>query len=169
MKIRYSEFCLNPTLRGTTTHLPAHRAQALLDSGAAVEVPMPARGTKEWHAAMKELEEIRQASLPADQPYPSPTWSVHLLREANKYVVKFNHLTTQLIYGPPPKYGDPRGDAKAFVASLKRAGCPKEIIEQWTAKVNEPDYLAQERQRIEKEKVEQIAQQERERNAPRFI
>lgn len=38
MKIRYTDYAPNPTLRGTETHLPAHRAQPLIDSGIAVEV-----------------------------------------------------------------------------------------------------------------------------------
>jgi len=54
MKIQYTQFCLNPALRGTTAHLPQHRAVALIDSGAAIEVPLPQRGSPEWLQAMKE-------------------------------------------------------------------------------------------------------------------
>jgi hypothetical protein len=64
MKIQYTQFCLNPALRGTTTNLPAHRAIALIDAGAAVEVPLPPRGSAGWLAARNEQAAI--LNPPAD-------------------------------------------------------------------------------------------------------
>ena len=90
MKIKYTEYALNPALRNTTTHLPAHRAQALIDSGAAVEVPMPAHGTPGWLEARAEQERLRVAPIPEGGQaafFPTVTWQVHKLRLSNKFVV----------------------------------------------------------------------------------
>lgn len=39
MKIQYTQFAPNPSLRGTITNLPAHVAQVLIAQGVAVHVP----------------------------------------------------------------------------------------------------------------------------------
>jgi hypothetical protein len=176
MKIQYTQFALNPSLRGTTAHLPQHRAQALIDSGAAVEVPMPARGTPGWHAAMQELEALRVASLPADQRQniPTvPTWSVRFLESARKYVVVVTSLVGEFIYGETILLDKGRPDFKAsttqFTWVLKQAGCPKAVIQNWLALRNAPDFLAQEQARIEADKQSMERQRERERNAPKFF
>jgi hypothetical protein len=176
MKVRYTEFCLNPTLRGTTVHLPQHRAQALIDVGAAVEVPMPARGTREWHAAMQELEAERQKLIPADQRQnlPTvPTWSVRFLEHARKYVVVMQHLTSEFIYGENVLFDKGRPDfkasAKQFTWMLKQVGCPQAVIQNWLDLRNAPDFLAQEQARIEADKQAAAQQREHERLAPKFI
>jgi hypothetical protein len=64
MKVRYTEFALDPNLRGTTIHLPAHRAQALIDIGAAVEVPY------------KNFQERLAAEMPPPVA-PVVQWAVH--------------------------------------------------------------------------------------------
>jgi len=71
MKIKYTQFALNPALRGTTAHLPLHRALALIDSGAAIEVPMAPRGTAQW------LQDMKERSAAANPPvYATVTWAV---------------------------------------------------------------------------------------------
>ena len=178
MKLRYTEFCLNPALRNTTTHLPQHRAQALIDSGAAVEVPMPPRGSSGWLAEMREREEQRIALIPADQrqitQFPQPSWSVRHLKEQNKYVVVFNHLTTETIYGERVLLDgkgrpDLKGTEKQLVSVLTREGCPKAVIQKYLDAKNAPDFLAAEAARIDADRRAAEAQRERERYAPRFI
>jgi len=177
MKIQYTQFALNPALRGTTTDLPQHRAQALIDSGAAVEIPMPPRGSKNWHARMAENERERVALIPADQrqsaPSPVPVWSVHFVQGSNTFVVKRNHLTEEIVYGARMLFDRGRPDfklsTKVFVENLKKAGCPKEVIDRYVAAANAPDYLAAERERIEQDKRNAEDQREREKHAPRFI
>ena len=177
MKIQYTQFALNPALRGTTAHLPLHRALALIDVGAAVEVPMPPRGTHEWHAAMQELEVERVKSIPADQRQNAPTlpqWTVRFLEQSRKFVVVMNHLTTELIYGETIlNDGKGRPDFKAsekqFVAALKTAGCPQVVIQKYLDSKHAPDFLAAEQARIATDKQAMERQRERERNAPKYI
>jgi hypothetical protein len=68
MRIRYTEFALNPALRGTITHLPQHRAQALIDSGAAVELPY-----KNYVERLND-EQAQRAADPKNAP--ATGWSV---------------------------------------------------------------------------------------------
>jgi hypothetical protein len=56
MKITYTQYVPDPSLRGTTTNLPAHIAQVLIASGQAVEIPLPRRGSPGWLAAIKEID-----------------------------------------------------------------------------------------------------------------
>jgi hypothetical protein len=176
MKIQYTQFALNPALRGTTAHLPLHRALVLIDVGAAVEVPLPARGTPGWHAAMQELEAERVKNIPSDQRQnlPTvPTWSVRFLESARKYVVVMKQLTTEIMYGETMLMDRGRPDfkasAKQFAFVLKQAGCPQVVFQQWLDARNAPDFLAAETTRIAEDKRNAEAQRERERNAPRFM
>jgi hypothetical protein len=176
MKIRYTEFALNPSLRNTFAHLPAHRAQALIDSGAAVEVPMPSRGSAGWLAAMAEQEQLRIGSIPADSRdifHATPIWQVSYLKLNNKYVVERLHGSEKTIYGELPIMDRGRPDFKAaekqFVELLKEIGCPLGVIQQWQRERNKPDYLLQEQNRIEQEKQAQAMQRERDRNTMHFI
>jgi hypothetical protein len=176
MKIKYTEFALNPQLRGTTTHLPAHRAQALIDSGAAVEVKMPPHGTPGWLEARAEQEQVRIDSLPADRRETFPTvvtWQVYKLPFSGKLGVVRLYLTEKTIYEPALIYDRGRPDFKAsqknFVSVLKIDKCPESVIQQYLDAVNAPNYLAMERARIAEDQRNAAAQQERERNAPRFI
>lgn len=73
MKVKYTDFCLNPALRGTTVHLPQHRAVALIDSGAAVEVPMARRGTTEW---LRDMKERSEAFNPTPLDHATVSWSI---------------------------------------------------------------------------------------------
>jgi hypothetical protein len=63
MKVKYTQFVPDPSLRGTTTHLPAHIAQVLIASGQATAVPFPRRdGSPEWMAAIAEEDAARKPS-----------------------------------------------------------------------------------------------------------
>jgi hypothetical protein len=177
MKVRYTEFALNPALRGTTTHLPSYRAQALIDSGAAVEVLMPARGTAGWHAAMTELEAERVKNIPADQRHDIPTvpqWSVRFLEQSRKFVVVVNSLMGETIYGESVQLDgrgrpDLKGAEKQLVFVLKEARCPQAVIQKYLDSKHAPDFLAQEAARIEADKQAAAAQREREKNTIHFI
>jgi hypothetical protein len=176
MKIRYTEYALNPSLRNTITHLPAHRAQALIDSGAAVEVPMPTRGSVGWLAAMAEQEQVRIGTIPVNSRdifHATPIWQVAYLKLNNKYVVERLHGSEKTIYGELPIMERGRPDFKAaekqFVGLLKEIGCPLAVIQQWQRERTKPDYLALETERVEAEKQAQAMQRERERNTVHFM
>jgi len=161
---------------GQTEHLQPPRAQALIDTGFAVAVPMPPRGSRDWLAAMQEQERERQASIPADQRHtlsPVPTWSIRYLNGQGKYVVTMTHQTTEIIYGETVLMDKGRPDLKAaekqFVAVLKNAGCPQGIIKKYLDAKSAPDFLAREAARIEADKSAAVMQQQREREIPRFI
>jgi hypothetical protein len=126
MKIKYTEFCLNPALRGTTTNLPAHRAIALIDSGAAVEVPMPKRGSPGWLAAMAEQEERRVAAIPQSQrePYYSvQTWQLSTAPISQDVIIVKLLGREQTVYSKPANAAD-----KDFRTRMLDAGCPENIV-----------------------------------------
>jgi hypothetical protein len=99
MRIRYTEFALNPALRGTITHLPQHRAQPLIDSGAAVELPY-----KNYVERLND-EQAQRAAEPKPKDAPVIGW---IIREStgNDPRVRFvvvkttPHETT--FYDAPP-------------------------------------------------------------------
>jgi hypothetical protein len=138
---------------------------------------MPPRGSNEWLAAMQEQERERVELIPADQrqsaPPPVPVWSVHFVQGSNTFVVKRKHLTEEIVYGARVLFDRGRPDfklsTKVFVENLKKAGCPKEVIDRYVAAATAPDYLAAERERIEQDKRNSEAQREREKHAPHFI
>jgi hypothetical protein len=71
MKIRYSEFHPDPSLRGKINDsLPRSRAQAAVDSGLAVEIPYTS-----YRERLASEEASRQASLPAPPPV-KVSWEV---------------------------------------------------------------------------------------------
>jgi hypothetical protein len=172
MKIQYTQFALNPALRGTTTNLPAHRAQVLIDSGAAVEVPMPPRGSHSWLQAKAEEEELRVKNIPANQlasePSIVPVWGVRFIPLSRKHVVVSTSLSGEIIYGANVLPGG-KSDDKQLVATLKKAGCPQRVIQQYLDAKSAPDFLAAEAERIEADKRAAQQQQQREREAPRYI
>lgn len=94
MRIRYTDFCLNPALRNTTTNLPQHRAIALIDSGAAVEVPF------------SDFRE-RLASEEESKPLPTAavTWAVTQGAMNGRYAITARCSQAQcstLFYEGPP-------------------------------------------------------------------
>jgi|HubBroStandDraft_6_1064221.scaffolds.fasta_scaffold588084_2 hypothetical protein len=120
MRIRYTEFALNPALRGTISHLPAHRAQALIDSGAAVELPY-----KNYVERLND-EQAQRAADPKNAP--ATGWSVRESVGNNPrvrfVVVETSPLGEITFYDAPPlhapasvkqKYADAVAtDAAAF-------------------------------------------------------
>jgi hypothetical protein len=130
MKVRYTEFCLNPALRGTTTHLPQHRAIALIDQGAAVEVPMATRGTPEW---LKDMQE-RSASLnPTSPNTPLVTWAINLATIANRYAVVARCSAPNCAV---LRYDGPPSGAKSLVFTHSCSGAvpdaiPASVVEQY--------------------------------------
>jgi len=162
---------------GQTEHLPPHRAQALIDAGFAQAVQMPPRGTNAWLAAMREQEAERVAQIPSGQRenFPqNPTWSLRFNESTRKYLIVFQHMTTEILYQEVirlDRTGRPdfKTAQQTLICFAKEAGCPKAVIDQYLAAANAPDYLAQERARIEADKQAANAQREREKHAPKYI
>jgi hypothetical protein len=167
MKIRYTEFCLNPALRNTTTHLPQHRAIALIDSGAAVEVPLPQRGTAEWLQERNELEAERVKNLPQTSS-PVPVWTVRTMPLSQRLVVQYQNFGTQLTYGPLVLEGG-KIDHKQFVGVLKSAKCPEAVIHQWLEAAQRPDYLEAEAAKFDADKRAHLENEQRLKNRISFI
>jgi len=69
MKIQYTEFVADPSLRNTITNLPAHIAQVLIAQGSAKAVPMPRWGTPEW---LEERKAQSAAAVPNAEDTPAP-------------------------------------------------------------------------------------------------
>lgn len=100
MRIKYTEFALNPALRGTISHLPQHRAQALIDSGAAVELPY-----KNYVERLHD-EQAQRAAEPKNAP--ATGWSI---RESTSndprvrfIVVETSPLGAITFYDAPPAH-----------------------------------------------------------------
>jgi hypothetical protein len=90
MKIQYTQFALNPALRGTTTNLPQHRAQALIDSGAAVEVPY-----KNYQERLADTMQKPTAAL--------VQWAVHEKAAGSAVIVKTVNGGDVSYYNAPPE------------------------------------------------------------------
>jgi len=76
MLIRYTEFCLNPNLRGTTADLPQHRAQALIDGGTAVEIK---------YASYRERLQAVEAAKP--KVFATVKWAVCEAAISGRYYI----------------------------------------------------------------------------------
>jgi hypothetical protein len=102
MRIKYTEFALNPALRGTISHLPQHRAQALIDSGAAVELPY-----KNHVEYLNDYEAQRIAALPKSAA-PATGWGI---RESTSNDQRMRFVVTETsplgettFYDAPPAH-----------------------------------------------------------------
>jgi hypothetical protein len=104
MKITYTEYVADPTLRGKTAHLPAHIAQVLIAQGTAKEVPLPPRGSRGWLEAIQELDAMRTGPSQYDTVPPSVTgteWSVKTMESGQTLVVKKSGSQTFWYDAPP--------------------------------------------------------------------
>jgi hypothetical protein len=92
MKIQYTEFVADPSLRNTITNLPAHVAQVLIAQGSAKAVPLPPYGAKGWLEHRKEIS--AQVTTPSSCDIVPPTtgvgveWSVEKMPTGKIVVVK---------------------------------------------------------------------------------
>jgi hypothetical protein len=92
MKIQYTEFVADPSLRNTITNLPAHVAQVLIAQGSAKAVPLPPYGAKGWLEHRKEIS--AQVTAPSSCDIVPPTtgvgveWSVEKMSTGKIVIVK---------------------------------------------------------------------------------
>lgn len=120
MKIIYTEFVADPSLRRTTTNLPAHVAQVLIAQGSAKAVPMPRHGSKDWLAARNE-----QASLAVPSPTDTPAgvtgveWGIQNLRSGKVNIIKRVGSDTYFFDGPPQDC--PRSICQQFIGAAERS------------------------------------------------
>jgi hypothetical protein len=107
MKITYTKFVPDPSLRGTTTNLPAHIAQVLIASGQAVAVPVPDRNkpdpTNAWLRHIQEEDAMRKPTQYDTVP-PNATgveWSATVMGSGLVRVIK--RVDGQVFWfdGPP--------------------------------------------------------------------
>ena len=113
MRIKYTEFVPNPALRNTITHLPQHRAQALIDSGAAVELP--------YKNYVERLHDEQAQRAAESKNAPATGWSI---REStgNDLRVRFVVVETSPLgeitfYDAPPSHA-PRSAKQKFADAL---------------------------------------------------
>jgi hypothetical protein len=81
MKIQYTEYVAHPALRGTITHLPRHRAQPLIDIGAAVEIPYA-----DFRERLREEEAAKSAAAPTAPAVVS--WAVTQGMTTGRYAIR---------------------------------------------------------------------------------
>jgi hypothetical protein len=120
---------------GTIEALPYPDARTLKNAGfveilSAVE--RPRYGTPEWQQERKELDAQRiplgtDAAIPF---YAVPQWSVQTLRAGGDpvYVIeKLSGCSERTLY----RKENPRVTDAAFIDSMKKAGCPSGIVQQY--------------------------------------
>ena len=162
---------------GQTEHLQPHRAQAMIDAGFAVACPRAFRGTAKWLEEQKEIEEFRQADLPAarKEQFPSsPVWAVIRLDSGTIAVVR-RLGTEKLIYGEVPVFRGAHRDVpdvsateKQLLTALNAAGCPQGVVDKYLAAKKAPNKLVIERAAHEAAVEAQAAQQEREKSFKQY-
>lgn len=113
MKIQYTEFVADPSLRNTTVNLPAHVAQVLIAQGSAKALPAPRRGTNEY--LQMRAEESALVTAPSDYDTPAGVsateWGLHLKGKVVA-VIKRSGSDTFFFDSPP-------------------ADCPRSIVQQF--------------------------------------
>jgi imidazolonepropionase-like amidohydrolase len=120
---------------------------------------------------LRETSEQQMNSLSeAERDSTKVRWHVERLPRSQKCVVVRVHLSEHVIYGEDmPEGGYNKKSAAQLVDSLKKAGCPKEVIEQWRSERDKPDYLAQQYAAHEAAKKAQEEQLQREQLARRIV
>ncbi len=114
MKIQYTEFVADPSLRNTITNLPAHVAQVLIAQGSAKAVPMPARGSKEWLAARNE--QAATATVPDAHDTVAGVsgveWGIH---QSGKVVAVIKRVGSDTFFFDTPPADCPRSITQQFL------------------------------------------------------
>lgn len=150
MKIQYSQFTLDPSLRGKTVHLPAHVAAVLIATNQAVEVKLPPRGAPGWAEARMEESRVLAGTGDASQDtvvanvYP-PTWTLETLPITCKPAIVYRSGSNVTKF-PALFWYDAKGKKHDAIPSE----CPKNIRKQFEEQL---DAIAPERMEAAAEKI----------------
>lgn len=146
MKIQFTQFAPDPSLRGTTKTLPAHRAQPLIDSGVAVQVP--------WKDFRERLaaEATSQTAGSFQNVSVDEEWGIDTsLTQFRQVVIIRKRGSETIIYDSPTKNTPP-----SIVKQFRDATQPT-VSPEWAEELRD------------REKNKQLEQQSRERQAMRVI
>lgn len=136
MKIEYTQFAPDPTLRGKTTHLPAHIASVLIAQGVAIEIKLPRYGQPGWAEARVALSRETQGPPNAGDVcvefHKDPLWSVVAAPISGRPTIfrRWGYETARFV-----------GENAAELAKANH--CPEPILKQYDALVNTKDISAQ--------------------------
>jgi len=121
---------------GQEIHVPESLGERYIFSKVAARVikpnkPKPRYGTPEWAQERKELDAKRvplgtDATIPF---YAVPQWSVVRLSASGvpTYAIEKLHNFDRTLYGKE----NPRITDASFIDSMKKAGCPAEIVQRY--------------------------------------
>lgn len=131
MKIKYTNFCPDPQLRNTETHLPNHVAQVLIATGQAKEVKLPPRGAPGWaEARIAESKELNHGPSNGDTVVPfvhPPRWELGVMPITKKTGIYFRAGTETNCFSSLTWFDN--AGKECPIPAL--AHCPKEIIEKF--------------------------------------
>jgi hypothetical protein len=143
MKITFTQYVPDPSLRGTTTNLPAHVAQVLIASGQATAAPRPPYGSTAW-LEEKKADAARAVPHPEDidATVKNTEWGVReqLSNPIAKVVVIKRTGAETTFYAEPPSDAPP---------SIVRR------FQELTHSFVHPDAVTARRERLEREQFEQ--------------
>jgi hypothetical protein len=130
MKIQYTNFVSDPSLRNTVTHLPNHVAQVLIASGQAVEIKLPFRSAPGWAEARQEQSRVLSGGRASSHDVVAPwingvEWS----------------LGNQSISNKPCVFRKSGNECARFltVEQAKEYGAPKELVAQFRAALDKSE------------------------------